>query len=383
VNLNELVLCFRVFNPPSYDGITTANMRFAISTAACINVKWLEGDMEAPICDLTDLRFLAESIFSCRIESFSFLGGCIEGASAQPLWRSLLLASQNGCEVVTTATNSSKSDSCSDAGILKSNDYASDSTHRPEQYTPTEIDDKVVEGRSPNPPDEKEEEMQEGAEGLNPDQEVEPTVLTTTLHHLHSARRERMRFSYNGTHVVVQWIRGGSIFPLTRAGDLAAWACRLFEGRLTGHATVCVRHPSAAANMGLAELHSVAAEASGTELFALVEANCTLLIRTMPAPLAEDLAPHLDPVRALDAADSCFGDARQSPGLPAAQTGTVRVWVEEAGGSGRREEVSMTLDDAWASGGNGGNGSGVVTWQRGGVAVAVSTLKDVMVGTRL
>jgi hypothetical protein len=215
--------------------------------------------------------------------------------------------------------------------------------------------------------------------------EAEPRVVTTMIHHLHSVKKERMRFSYNGTDVVAEWVRGGAIFPVVRAADLAGWACRLFEGRLTDAAAVCVRDPAADDSVaGIGELRSLDGDTAGAELFELLAARWLVLIRTMPAP-PDELGPgpgSLGGQPALGTVGAPAGDGQegpQSPGLPAdAGAEAVVVVVEDAGAGGRREEVQMTLDDAWRAGG-GGNGSGVVTWRRGGVAVAVKGLKDAMV----
>ena len=445
VKVDKLTLHFRTSNLSVDNGIVAATLQFRLSAAGNLHVKWLEGDMEAPVESIEDVRFLVQSIFSCRIVSFSFPAGELQGSSSESLWESLQYASGHKCEIRVDV----QAESRSQASPVDGSKYVAEQTrlsadnnddHKSVDYigfgvesSPAPKPDKVWSdmrrmdvpqngGRSTvstdvdsgpekdwngqrtmDVPDggpsivsteadsssggtelgeagEEHETLEEGHE--DNEEAVEPTVVTTMLHHLHSARRESMRFSFNGSDVVAQWVRGGAIFPINCASDLAVWACRLFEGYLTDAAAVCVGHPSDSSAAGLEELRSLEGDVSGAELFSLIEANWTLLIRTMPAPppedVAEDQAAGLPGFLVSPSEPYAPRPGSRTPGVSvAADTGEARVWIEEADG-GRREEVSMTVEDVTAKSG-GGNGSGVLTWRRGGVAVAIESLKDVMV----
>ena len=95
-DIKPITLEFRKCQKKSGFNTASAMLQFQPIVENSISVKWLEGDMEAPIQSTDDLNFLVGAIFTGHVRSLAFSTGRLSGNSPGTLWRSLEIAHQNG-----------------------------------------------------------------------------------------------------------------------------------------------------------------------------------------------------------------------------------------------------------------------------------------------
>ena len=108
---NISILKFRIVNVSrdsrnGHEGMATLQFKF---TDESILVKWLEGELEAPIKDDKELIFLTEAIFDSHINFLSYTTDAVvmrvQGSNVLSLKSSLVCASQFGQEIEVHVEN--------------------------------------------------------------------------------------------------------------------------------------------------------------------------------------------------------------------------------------------------------------------------------------